>query len=78
MPELSSGAWIGLICLGGVILTSGLVLWSTWRQRGKGSKPGWMAGSAPSFTRAWKKEDDQLRELAEKVRNLGSDKKDST
>lgn len=78
LPELSSGAWIALICLAGTVVVSGLVLFSAWRQRGKGFQSILMKGRTPSFTAAWKKEDEQLRELSERVRTLGSDKKDST
>lgn len=76
MENLSTGAWFGLLCLGGVVLTSALVLWSAWRQRNSRNPSG--QNPAPDFTRTWREEDEKLHELSERVKSLARDNKDST
>lgn len=78
MPELSPAGWISLLCLGGITISSVLMLWSAWRKRGKPESNQMSRNKGPSFTRSWEKEDAQLKELSERVKSLRDDKKDST
>ncbi len=70
--QLSSEAWIALGCLAGVVLLSGAVLWAAWRRgiRSKHSPLPAEKSEGPSFDRAWKKEDEQLAELAQVANDL--------
>ncbi len=69
--QLSQAGWIALFCLVGIVLLSAAVLWSAWQRRGTtaGHKPAEKRES-PSLTRAWQKEEEQLKELAEKVKEI--------
>lgn len=64
--QLSAQAWAALGCLAGVVLLSGAILWTAWRQgtRFRRRTPPSENIEGPSFTRSWKKEDDQFAELA--------------
>lgn len=70
--QLSSGAWIALGCLAGVVLLSGAVLWAAWRRgiRSKHAPLPAEKSEGPSFDRAWKKEEEQFAELARKANDL--------
>ncbi len=69
--NLSPAAWIALICLGGSVLISAAVLWSAWQHRSTSArhKPAEKTES-PSLTRSWQKEEEQLRQLSEKVKEI--------
>ncbi len=69
--NLSPAAWIALICVAGTVILSGIVLWSAWQKRGTTArgKPAEKQES-PSLTRSWQKEDDQLKELSQKVKDI--------
>ncbi len=69
--NLSPAAWIALICLVGIVLLSAAVLWSAWQGRSTTArhKPAEKSES-PSLTRSWQKEDEQLKELADKVKEI--------
>ena len=69
--NLSPAAWIALICLVGSVVLSGVVLWSAWQKRGTTArkKPAEKTES-PSLTRAWQKEEEQMKELAQKVKEI--------
>lgn len=75
---LSSGAWIALICILGTVLLSGVVLFSAWRRRGQVQPQPPSRSEAYSFTQSWDKEDAEMKKLAEAVKGLTGDKKDST
>lgn len=76
--ELSAGAWVALICILGTVLLSGVVLFSAWQQRGKERTRPMNSGGGFSLTRGWQKEDEEIKKLANAVKNLRGDKKDST
>lgn len=76
--QLSSGAWIALICILGTVLLSGIVLFSAWRQRGKAQPHPPSRNEGYSFTRSWDKEDAEIKKLADAVKDLTGNKKDST
>ncbi len=64
--QSSAEAWVALGGLAGVVLLSGVALWSAWR-RGMRSRRRAFPGEkieGPSFNRAWNKEDAQFAELA--------------
>ncbi len=69
--NLSPAAWIALICLVGIVLLSATVLWSAWQGRSTTArhKPAEKRES-PSLTRSWQKEDEKLKELADKVKEI--------
>ncbi len=69
--NLSPAAWIALLCLVGIVLMSAAVLWSAWQRRNTTArnKPPENRES-PSLTGSWQKEDEKLRELAEKVKEI--------
>ncbi len=69
--NLSPAAWIALICVAGSVIFSGIVLWSAWRKRASTAlgRPAEKKES-PSLTRSWQKEDEQLKELAQKVKEI--------
>jgi uncharacterized protein YlxW (UPF0749 family) len=69
--NLSPAAWIALICLMGTVVFSAAVLWSAWQGRKSNArnKPAEKSES-PSLTRSWQKEDEKLKELAEKVKEI--------
>ena len=69
--NLSPAAWIALICVAGSVVLSGVVLWTTWRKRTATArrKPPEKTES-PSFIRSWQKEDEQMKELAQKVKEI--------
>ncbi len=69
--NLSPAAWIALICLIGVVMLSAAVLWSAWQKRTTTARrsPAEKKES-PSLTRAWQKEDEKLKELSDKVKEI--------
>ncbi len=69
--NLSPAAWIALICIMGIVVFSAAVLWSAWQKRTTATRhsPAEKKES-PSLTRAWQKEDEQLKDLAEKVKEI--------
>ncbi len=69
--NLSPAAWIALICLIGIVFLSAAVLWSAWQKRTTTARhsPAEKKES-PSLTRSWQKEDEQLKELADKVKEI--------
>ncbi len=69
---MSTEAWFALGGLAGVVLLSGVALWSAWR-RGMRSRGRTSAGEKVeglSFNRSWNKEDAQFAELARKADEL--------
>jgi hypothetical protein len=70
--QLSPAAWIGLSCILIVVLLSTATLWSAWNRSRSPlkSSPPPRDQQGPSFTRTWKKEEAQLAELAERVKEL--------
>ncbi len=75
--NLSPVAWIVLICLAGSVVLSGVVLWSAWRKRTSTArnKPAEKTES-PSFFRSWQKEDEKIKELAQKVKEINKKSED--
>ena len=75
--NLSPAAWIALICVAGSVVLSGLVLWSAWRKRESTArrKPAEKSES-PSFFRSWQKEDEQIKELSQKVKEINKKSED--
>ena len=75
--NLSPAAWIALICVAGSVVLSALVLWSAWRKRESTvrRKPPEKSES-PSFFRSWQKEDEQIKELAQKVKEINKKSED--
>lgn len=76
--QLTSGAWFALICVLGTVLLSGIVLFSAWRRRGQVQPRPPDKNEGYSFTRSWEKEDAEIKKLAEAVKDLTGNKKDST
>jgi hypothetical protein len=70
--NLSPTAWIALTCLVGAVLLSAVSLWNAWRQARRPSKsaPPPQDRLGPSFTRTWQKEEEQIAELAKRVKEL--------
>jgi len=75
--NLSPVAWIALICVAGSVIMSGLVLWNAWRKRTSTAlrKPAEKTES-PSFIRSWQKEDEKIKELAQKVKEINKKSED--
>jgi hypothetical protein len=69
---LSAQAWVALGCLAGVVLLSGVALWSAWRRgmRSRGRTSPIEKVDGPSINRTWDKEDAQFAELARAAENL--------
>jgi len=76
--QLSAGAWVALICILGTVVLSGVVLFSAWRHRDKAQPAARPGRGGYSFTRGWDKEAEEIEKLAEVVKNLRGDNKDST
>ncbi len=75
---MSTEAWVALGGLAGVVLLSGVALWSAWRRgmRSRGrTSPGEKA-EGPSYNRTWNKEDAQFAELARAADELRAQRQD--
>ena len=69
--NLTPAAWIALICVAGSVILSAMVLWSAWRKRNSTPrrKPA-EKSEGPSLFRSWQKEDEKLKELSQKVKEI--------
>jgi hypothetical protein len=70
--NFSPAAWILLACIFGLVVWSALYLFSAWKGAHRPRRPGSSPPPSPglSFTRSWEKEDEQVDELAKRVKEL--------